>query len=75
MDVDLLQFVHKHTPVIFPVHAQGLAVEPGCRPAQCVQEHASIAPIVAVIALIDVLANIIQLSQDGLVHRNTYKFA
>ena len=30
MDMDLLQFVHEHTPVIFPVHAQG-------HPLQCSQ--------------------------------------
>ena len=60
MGVNLFEFVQKHTPVIFGIDAQGLTVEPGSRPGQCVQEHALIALVVADIVLIDVLANVAQ---------------
>ena len=60
MSADLFEFLHEHTLIIFPVHAQGLTFEPGCRPGECVQEPVSIALVVAVVALIDVFAGVAQ---------------
>ena len=60
MEVDLLEFVHEHTLVIFRVHAQGLAVEPGRRPCERVQEPVSIALVVTAGAFIEVFLDVAQ---------------